>query len=103
MRIEIIQLHHDVLATECGGQWKIIELVTRNHWWPEITKDVEKYVDGCDLCSRMKNEMEVPAARLIANEIPEKLLLYLTVNFITKLPLVAGKDAILVYTTGHQK
>jgi len=33
---------------------------------------------------------------LIANEVLEKLWPHLTVNFITKLPLVAGKDVIFV-------
>jgi len=33
----------------------MIELVTRNYWWPEITKDVEKYVNRCNICHRIKN------------------------------------------------
>ena len=41
LRMEIIQLHHDVPAAGHGGRWKTVELVTRN---------VEKYVKGCDLC-----------------------------------------------------
>ena len=32
LRIEIIQLHHDVLAAGYGCQWKMVELVTRNYW-----------------------------------------------------------------------
>jgi len=44
----------------------------------------------------MKNRTEIPAGKLIANEVPEKLWIYLTVDFITKLPLVAEKDVILV-------
>jgi len=31
LRIEIIWLHHDVLAVEHRGKWKIIDLVTRNY------------------------------------------------------------------------
>ena len=72
------------------------ELVTRNYWWSGITKDMGTYVDGCNACQRMKNRMEAPAEKLIANEILEKVWTYLIVDFITKLPLVAGKDAILV-------
>ena len=30
-----------------------MELVTRNYWWPEMIKNVEKYVDECNLCQRM--------------------------------------------------
>ena len=44
----------------------------------------------------MKNRIEAPAGKLIINEVLEKLSTYLMVDFITKLLLVAGKDAILV-------
>ena len=32
LRAEIIQLHHDVPTAGYRGQWKIVELVTRNYW-----------------------------------------------------------------------
>jgi len=32
LRVEVIQLHYDVLADRHGGRWKIMELVTRNYW-----------------------------------------------------------------------
>ena len=44
----------------------------------------------------MKNRMEKLAGKLKLSEIPEKPWMYLTVDFITKLPVVAGKDVILV-------
>jgi len=37
-RLEIIQLHHDTLIARYRGQWKTVELVTRNYWWPEVMK-----------------------------------------------------------------
>jgi len=61
-----------------------------------VIKDVEKYVDGCDMCQRMKNRTEALAGKLMMNEIPERTWTHLTVDFIMKLPLVAGKNAILV-------
>jgi len=73
-----------------------VELVTRNYWWPGVTRDVGKYVKGCDLCQRMKNRIEKPAGKLKLSEVPQKTWSHLTVDFITKLPVVAGKDAILV-------
>jgi len=30
LRVEIIRLHYDMPIGEYGGQWKIVELVTRN-------------------------------------------------------------------------
>ena len=32
LRVEIIQLHHDTPIAGHGGQWKMVELVTRNYW-----------------------------------------------------------------------
>ena len=42
LRGEIIRLHHDTPVGEHGGRWKITELVTRNYWWPGVTKEVGK-------------------------------------------------------------
>ena len=44
----------------------------------------------------MKNRMEEPAGKLKLSEVPQKTWMHLTVDFITKLPVVAGKDVILV-------
>ena len=96
LRVEIIQLHHDVPAAEHGGRWKTVELVTRNYWWPGVTRDVGKYMEGCNLCQRMKNRTEELAGKLKLSEVPQKTWTHLTVDFITKLPVVVGKDAILV-------
>ena len=96
LRTEVIQLHHDVPAAGHGGRWKTVELVTRNYWWPGVTRDVGKYVEGCDLCQRMKNRTEELAGKLKLSEVPKRPWSHLTVDFITKLPVVAGKDAVLV-------
>jgi len=96
LRVEVIWLHHDVPAAGHGGRWKTVELVMRNYWWPGVTRDVGKYVEGYDLCQLMKNRSEEPAGKLKLSEVPQKTWTHLTVDFITKLPVVAGKDAILV-------
>ena len=44
----------------------------------------------------MKNRTKAPVEKLKLSEIPKKLWTHLTVDFITKLPLVARKNAILV-------
>ena len=96
LRMEIIWLHHDVPVAGHEGRWKITKLVTRNYWWLGVMRDVERYVEGCDMCQRMKNRIEAPVGKLMVNEVLEKMWTYLMVDFITKLPLVAGKDVILV-------
>jgi len=44
----------------------------------------------------MKNRTEEMAGKLKLGEVLEKPWMYISVDFITKLPIVAGKDAILV-------
>ena len=73
LRAEVIWLHHDVPAAGHRGRWKMVELVTRNYWWPGVTRDVGKYIEGCDLCQRMKNRMEEPAEKLKLSEVPQKM------------------------------
>jgi len=72
LRAEIIRLHHDTPVGGHGGQWKTVELVTQNFWWPGITKEVKRYVEGYDACQRNKNCTEQPAGKLMPNSIPEK-------------------------------
>ena len=53
-------------------------------------------MEGCDLCQRMKNRTEGIAEKLKLSKVLEKPWTYLTVDFITKLLVVARKDTILV-------
>ena len=96
LRREVIQLHHDTPVGGHGGRWKTTELVTRNYWWPGVTKEVGRYVDGCDACQRYKNRSEAPVGKLMPNTIPEKPWSHISADFITKLPLAQGYDTILV-------
>jgi len=50
LRMKIIQLYYDILVAGYKGKWKTMELVTRNYWWPGVTRDVGQYVEGCDMC-----------------------------------------------------
>ena len=96
LRTEIIRLYHNTPVGGHGGQWKTVELVTRNFWWPGVTKEVKRYVKGCDSCQRNKNCIEQPAGKLMPNSIPEKPWVHISADFITKLPLAQGYDSILV-------
>ena len=72
LKVEIIWWHYDIPAAGHEGQQKTVELVTRNYWWPGVTKDVGRYVEGCDLCQRMKNKTEEVVGKLKLGEVLEK-------------------------------
>ena len=50
----------------------MVELVTRNYWWSGITKEVKRYVEGCDQYQRVKKRAEMLAGKLRPNEVLEK-------------------------------
>jgi len=72
------------------------ELVMRNYWWLGVTRDMRRYIERCDMYQRMKDRTEILVGNLKLSKVPEKLWTHLTVKFITKLPIIAGKDVILV-------
>jgi len=45
LREEVVCLHHDTPVKGHGRRWKTMELVTRNYWWPGVTKEVGRYID----------------------------------------------------------
>ena len=96
LRVEIIWLHHNVPVAGHEERQKITKSVTRNYWWSRVIKNVRKYVDGYDLYQRMKNRTEASVEKLKLNKGLENPQTHLTVNIITKLPLAAMKNVILV-------
>ena len=96
LRGEVIRLYHNTPVGGHRGRWKMTELVTRNYWWLGVMKEVGRYVNGYDACQRYKNRSEVLAGKLMPNAIPEKPWSHISADFITKLPLAQGYDAILV-------
>jgi len=96
LRAEVIWLHHDTLVEGHRGQWKMVELVTGNFWWPRVTTEVKQYIEGRNLCQRNKNRTEPPAGKLMPNEAPDKPWVHIMADFIVKLLLSRGYDSILV-------
>ncbi len=47
-------------------------MVIRNYWWSEVTKDVGKYVEGCNMYQRMKNRTEMIIGKLKLSKVLEK-------------------------------
>jgi len=73
-----------------------VELVTRNFLCPGITKEVKRYVEGCNFCQKNKNCTEQLAGKLMPNSIPNKPWIHISADFIKKLPLAQDYNSILV-------
>ena len=93
---DIVHAHHDSVMTGHPGQWKTLELVSRNYWWPGISHYVASYVAGCDACNRCKSFLMQKVGKLTPNQIPTHHWEVISVDTIRELPESKGYNAILV-------
>jgi hypothetical protein len=84
--LELLKLHHDTLLAGHPGWWKTLKLLSCNYWWPGMSIDVKKYVQGCDTCQRNKSTNTAPYGLLQPNEVSGGPWEIITVDLITELP-----------------
>jgi hypothetical protein len=70
LRQKVLQQCHDAITVGHPGRSGTLELVSRYYWWPGMTAFVNKYVDGCDSCTRNKAAKH-PRATLEPHDVPE--------------------------------
>jgi len=92
----IVTLSHDSRLAGHSGRWKTLELVSRNYWWPQMSRYVGRYVSTCDMCLRTKSFQCPPTGELHPLPIPSAPWDIISVDFIVKLPQSAGHDSIMV-------
>ena len=100
IRRTLIQLHHNPPVYGHPGINRTIRLIERHYWWPNLCKEVTKYVQGCAECQRHKvNNHPIKAPLSPIYPTPEALPFEMvTLDFITKLPESQGYDFILTIT-----
>ena len=96
LRRKIVALHHDSRVAGHPGRWKTLELVSRNYWWPQMSRYIGTYTSTCDLCLRTKAIRQPPTGHLDPVTILSKQWEVVSVDFIVELPASDGHDAIMV-------
>jgi hypothetical protein len=96
LRRRIVEQHHDSHIAGHAGQWKTLELVSRNYWWPQMSRYIGEYCKTCDLCLQTKAQKRLPMGELKPLPIPEGHWDVASVDFIVELPESQGHDAIMV-------
>src|SRR6202789_4453804 len=96
LRRRIVSLCHDSRVAGHSGRWKTLELVSRNYWWPQMSRYVGKYTSTCDMCVRTKAQRHQPVGELRPLPIPDTPWDTISVDFIVELPESSGHDAIMV-------
>ena len=74
----------------------MMNLIKKNYWWPEIKKDIKKYVQGCFKCQQNKVQHMKKTGELHPLTTPEGPWKEISINIIGPLPKSNEKDMIVV-------
>jgi len=99
----IFSLCHDTKVARYSRCWKTLELVSRNYWWPQMSRYIRQYVSTCDLCLRIKPIRQAPVGELHPLWIPDLRWDMLSVDFIVELPLSSRHDAVMTVVDSVSK
>ena len=75
--------------------WKTLELVSRNYWWPQMSRYIGQCISTCDLCLRTKPIRQALVGELHPLWIPDSQWDTLSIDFVVELPLFSGHDAVM--------
>jgi len=95
LRKQIIALCHNTHIAGHPGHWKTLELVSRNYWWPQMSRYIGQYASTCDLYLRTKPWWHSSVGKLQPLSVPDKRWDMLSIDFMVKLPESSGHDAIM--------
>src|SRR3984957_8343514 len=96
IRRKIIEVDHASITAGHPGQAKTLGLIKQTYRWPSMKTMVNKYVDSCDTCQRIKPINRLPRGELQPLEAPSEPWEHVSCDFIVKLPLLNGYDSILI-------
>jgi len=103
LRRRVVSLCHDTKVAGHPRRWKTLELVSRDYWWPQMSRYIGQYVGTCDLCLRTKPIRQAPVGELHPLQIPDSRWDTLSVDFVVELPLSSGYDAVMTVVDSVSK
>ena len=87
IRQKIVALNHNSQIAGHPRRWKTLELVSRNYWWPQMSRYIGQYTATCNLCIRTKIQRQLPTGHLELLPTPDTRWDTISVDFIVELPV----------------
>ncbi|KAK3528603.1 hypothetical protein QTP70_005000 [Hemibagrus guttatus] len=102
-RTSLIHSDHTSLGTGHPGINETLSLLKDRFWWPNMTAEVRRYVQGCEECAMSKDPHHVPSGKLLPLPVPSRPWSHLGVDFITDLPVSKNYTCIFVVVDRFSK
>ncbi|KAK3544089.1 hypothetical protein QTP86_001255, partial [Hemibagrus guttatus] len=102
-RTALIHSTHTSLGTGHPGIHETLSLLKERFWWPNMTVDVRRYVQGCEGCAMSKDPRHLPAGKLLPLPVSSRPWSHLGVDFVTDLPTSREHTCILVVVDRFSK
>ncbi|MBW0562445.1 hypothetical protein O181_102160 [Austropuccinia psidii MF-1] len=103
IQLSILQKHHNTPLAGKISQEKTLKLVKRDFHSPFMTQFIKDYVSSCQQCSRNRNIHHKKFVFLKPLPIPNAPWIFLSIDFITQLPLSNPFNSILVIVDRFSK
>ncbi|KAL0152770.1 hypothetical protein M9458_052493 [Cirrhinus mrigala] len=68
------------------GSRRTLSLLRQRYWWPNMAKEVARYVKGCSVCAVTTTPRRLPEGKLQPLPIPRRPWTHIGVDFATDLP-----------------
>ncbi|XP_078176354.1 uncharacterized protein LOC144569759 [Carex rostrata] len=81
---------HDSGYTIHPGEVKMYQDLKRHFWWPKMKRNVQNYVEKCQICQQVKADRRKRAGLLRHLEIPMQKFESITMDFMTEFPRTVG-------------
>ena len=93
---EVLHWCHGAHWAGHPGVTKTLQVVRQKFWWPSWRQDTLEHVKKCFQCATQKNSNQKTPGLLKPLAVPDRPWQSMSLDFVTGLPEVAGKDAVLV-------
>jgi len=103
LRRRVVSLCHDTKVAGHPRHWKTLELVSRDYWWPQMSKYIGQYISTCDLCLRTKPTRQAPVGELHPLRILDSQWDTLSIDFIVELPFSSRHNAVMTVVDSVSK
>ena len=86
LRLTLIEAHHTSVSAGHPGRERTLELISRAYYWPRMNSDIQRYVQNCQVCRRVKSFRQTYQGGLQQLSVPNAVWQDLAVDFVVDLP-----------------